>query len=173
MFKAIKEAHNCILKDTTFTDSLVLIMIAAAFAIVIIGGITGVASFTSDPKELGDLVKIAEPGALIWKIIFSVEMVGALFAIISYFTYNSYPIGDENRYLSIYYIWIFIIASGVFFVVFALWLIAIIFMSIVKIIAFCCNHFFSLFIPKKKPTNTDIIKTEKEMLYKFNNFLNH
>lgn len=173
MLKAIKEAHSCILKDTTFTDSLVFIMIAAIFAIVIIGGITGVASFTTDPKELGDLVKIAEPGALIWKIIFSVEMVGALFAIISYFTYNSYPIGNENRYLSIYYIWIFIIASGIFFVVLALWLVAIIFMSIVNIIVFCCNHFFALFIPKKKPTNNDIIKSEKEMLYKFNNFLNH
>ena len=130
MLKAIKEAHNCILKDTEFTDSLAFIMALAVVAIVIIGGITGVASFTSDPKELGNLVQIAAPGALIWKIIFSLEMVGALFAIISYFTYNSYPVGDENRYLSIYYIWIFIIASGVFFVVFALWLVAIIFISI-------------------------------------------
>lgn len=173
MLKAIKEAHNCILKDTTFTDSLVFIMMAAIFAIVIIGGITGVASFSSDPKDLGNLAQIAAPGALIWKIIFIVEMVGALFAIISFFTYNSYPIGDEKRYLSIYYIWIFIIASGVFFVVFAIWLIATIFMSIVNIIAFCCNHFFALFIPKKKPAKNDIIRTEKEMLYKFNNFLNH
>ena len=173
MLKAIKEAHNCILKDTEFTDSLAFIMALAVVAIVIIGGITGVASFTSDPKELGNLVQIAAPGALIWKIIFSLEMVGALFAIISYFTYNSYPVGDENRYLSIYYIWIFIIASGVFFVVFALWLVAIIFISIVNIIVFCCNHFFALFIPKKKPAKNDIIRTEKEMLYKFNNFLNH
>lgn len=173
MLKAIKEAHSCILKDTTFTEALMLIMLVSVFAIIIIGGISGVASFTTDPKELGNLIKIGEPGALIWKIIFSIEMVGALFAIISLFTYNSYPVGDENRYLSIYYIWIFIIASGSFFVVLALWIVAIIFMTIVNIIVFCCNHFFALFIPKKKPTNTDITRTEKEMLYKFNNFLNH
>lgn len=173
MLKAIKEAHNCILKDTDFTDSLAFMITAAVFAIVVIGGVTGVASFTSDPKELGNLAQIAGPSALIWKIIFSCEMVSALFAIISYFTYNSYPVGDENRYLSIYYIWIFIIASGAFFVVFAIWLVATIFMSIVNIIAFCCNHFFALFIPKKKLAKNDIIRTEKEMLYKFNNFLNH
>lgn len=173
MLKAIKEAHNCILEDSDFTDSLGFTMMAAVFAIVIIGSITGVASFTTDPKDIGNLAQIAAPGALIWKIIFSVEMVGALFAIISLFTYNSYPIGDENRYLSIYYIWIFIIASGVFFVIFAIWLITTIFMFIVNIIAFCCNRFFALFIPKKKLTNNDITRTEKEILYKFNIFLNH
>lgn len=158
------------LNDGTWADEpyLLLIGFTVIFAVVIL--IMSIVCITGnmEPHELGDLAKVLPPDHIAWKFIAISLGISVISIILSMMASEKYPVGSENRFIFVIYMYSFVVFSGSILIVLSYSILAVIISTLFVGINNMFEYVFKLFKPKK-PSNI----TEKIMINSYNQFLKH
>lgn len=168
MFKPVKHLAKSLYDDTWDDEPyLILFIVMALFAIVILIMSLICVTGNMEPRELGDLAKVLPPDHVAWKFIAISLGISVISIILSVMASEKYPVGSENRFIFVIYMYSFVVFSGGIFIVLSYSILSTIISTLFVGINNSLEYVFKLFKPKK-PSNI----TEKSMINSYNQFLN-
>lgn len=170
MLKPVKHLAKSLYEGTWDDEPYhtVLIVFTLLFSVVIL--IVGISCVTGnvEPRELGDLAKVLPPDHVAWKFITVSLSISLISVILSIMASERYPVGNENRFIFVIYMYSFVIFSGSILIVLSYSILAFIISTLFTGINNTLEYIFKQFKPKK-PSNI----TEKSMINSYNQFLRH
>ena len=169
MFNPVKHLAKSLYNGTWDDEPyMFLIGFTAIFAVIIL--IMSIVCVTGnmEPRELGEIAKVLPPDHIAWKFIAISLGLAVISLILSIMASEKYPVGNENRFIFVIYMYSFVVFSGSILIVLSYSILAAIISTLFVGINNTLEYVFKLFKPKK-PSNI----TEKSMINSYNQFLNH
>lgn len=171
MINLLKDTSKSI-TDNDYNEFSCALTAVSILCIIVFSVATGVGYFATSPEELGKLTLIAPPGDKIWLIGLISVITSIVFGVFTLFADSRYESDDDRRFLVAGYFWVFATCSGALLIVAPFILLYDITKYLFYAVNFCLEHFFMLFAPRKTKEKRIVqVKTEKEMINTYNNFL--
>ncbi len=169
MLKPVKHLAESLYEGTWDDEPyMFFIVFMILFSVVIL--IMSIICITGnmEPRELGDLAKVLPPDHVAWKFITVSLSISIISVILSIMASERYPVGSENRFIFVIYMYSFVVFSGSILIVLSYSILAFIISTLFTGINNTLEYIFKQFKPKK-PSNI----TEKSMINSYNQFLRH